>query len=231
MIDIHSHFLPEIDDGAKSVSESIAMLVDSKKQGVEICIGTSHVTVHSDNGITKFLEKRKNSIEILEKRIAKDKCDVPELLYGAEVFLDNDVSLYDDISKLCIANTNYILVELSPLGYYPLYTEWLYSLTMKGFKPIVAHVERYPYLEQFLSELDGIDIICQMNARSILKRAKRSQLLDLYERGKKVIVSSDMHNMRLRKCLMKKAKENLQKKYPDIAENVFVNNAKEIFNI
>ncbi len=230
MIDIHSHFLPEIDDGAKNVSESIAMLVDSKKQGVEMCVGTSHVTVHSENSIDKFLEKRKNSIEILEKRIEKEKCEIPKLLYGAEVFLDNDISLYEDISKLCMGDTNYILVELSPLGYYPLYAEWLYSLTLKGFKPIVAHVERYPYLEQFLSELDGIDIICQMNAKSILKRAKRNQLLDLYERGKKIIVSSDMHNMHLRKCLMKKAKEKLQKHHPDIAENVFINNAKEIFN-
>ena len=100
MIDIHSHFLPEIDDGAKNVSESIAMLTDSKKQGVEICVGTSHVTVHSDNGIAKFLEKRKYSIELLENRIAKEKCDVPKLLYGAEVFLDNDISLYEENKNL-----------------------------------------------------------------------------------------------------------------------------------
>lgn len=231
MIDIHAHFLPGIDDGAKNVTESISMLVESKKQGVDICVGTPHITVHRDEDIENFIKNRQESIQCLEKGLENGNFDIPKLLYGAEIFLDNDISSYKDISKLCIEGTNCILIELSPLGYYSLYNEWIYSLRMKGYMPIIAHVERYPYLEQLISDLDGLDVIYQINAKNLLKFFKRRKLFSLYKRDKKVIIASDMHNNTSRRSRMEETRKSLGKRYFSIAQDVFENNIKEIMNI
>jgi protein-tyrosine phosphatase len=228
MIDLHSHFLPKIDDGARSVNESIAMLEESRKQGVELCIGTPHITIHQENSIRDFLEKRGESIRLLEQKIKETKADVPALLYGAEIFLDNDISAYTDISKLCIENTNCLLVELSPLAYNVSYAEWLYSLTIKGFVPIIAHVERYPYIREFISELSGVNVVYQMNAKSLLKHKWLNFLTEINESGKRVIVASDMHNTGLRKSMLEKARHKLEKKHADIVNDVFYGIAKEL---
>lgn len=228
MIDLHSHFLPHIDDGARSVNESIEMLVESKKQGVELCVGTPHVTLHRDESIRSFLEKRSECISVLEEKIRETKAEVPSLSYGAEIFLDNDVSNYDGLSKLCLGSTNSLLVELSTVSYNTLYPEWLYSLSLKGFVPIVAHVERYPYIREFISELDGVNVVYQINAKSLMKHKWRSFLAEMHENGKRVIVASDMHNTGLRRCVLEKARHKLEKHHSDIVNDVFCEIQKEL---
>lgn len=230
VIDLHSHFLPEIDDGAKNVNESLAMLCESKKQGVELCVGTPHITVHRNQSISSFIDLRSKSVAILEEKLKGFEKDVPKLIYGAEIFLDNDISVYEDISKLCIEDTNCMLVELSPLAYNRQYTEWLYSLTMKGFLPIVAHIERYPYINEFLSELDGVNVIYQMNAKSLLKKSRRKFLVSRVEEGYSIIVASDMHNTKLRRCRLQDAMDKLKKSHPDIVQSAFCDIPKAILN-
>lgn len=228
MIDLHSHFLPQMDDGARSVNESIEMLVESKKQGVEVCVGTPHIAIHREKSIRSFLEKRSESINVLEAKIKETNADVPKLFYGAEIFLDNDVSGYDGLSELCIGDTNCLLVELSPMSYNTYYPEWLYSLSLKGIVPIIAHVERYPYIREFMGELDGVDVVYQINAKSLMKHKWRSFLAETYDNGKRVIVASDMHNTRLRKCMLEKARHKLEKHHSDIVNDVFFETQKEI---
>ena len=231
MIDIHSHFLPNMDDGAKNVGESIAMLSESKKQGVDICVGTSHVSLHSESSISSFLKKRAESIELLENAIKDKNADVPKLMYGAEIFLDNDISQNEELHKLSFGDRKCLLVELSPMGYYPLYTEWLYSLTLNGYLPIIAHIERYPYMDDLFAELESLDIVYQMNAKTVLGLFGPRKLLSVYEKNKKIIVASDMHNMGKRKCCLQEAKKKIMKKNPDVAEDVFFDLQKEILNI
>ena len=174
IIDIHSHVLPKLDDGARNANESITMLVDSKNQGVEVCVATPHIAVHRPESIKRFLENREKSVQHLNSRLGDMSDKIPKLLLGAEIFLDNDISQYEGLESLCIENTRCLLIELSPFGYNPRYTEWLYSLTMKGFLPIIAHIERYPYASQLFAELDGIEVVYQMNAKSMLKRKSKN---------------------------------------------------------
>ena len=65
MIDLHSHFLPDIDDGAKSVEESITMLSNSFLQGVGVCVATPHCILHHENSIKTFLQHREKSFKLL----------------------------------------------------------------------------------------------------------------------------------------------------------------------
>lgn len=231
MIDIHSHVLPAIDDGAKDVSESLLMLRDSRDQGVELCVATPHVTVHRESSIPTFLEKREASIAALEQGMAGQERSMPVLRYGAEIFLDNDISLYDDVEKLCITGTKYMLIELATGAHHPHVHEWIYSLYLKGILPILAHVERYPYFEKLWYDLEGIPVIYQINSSAVLTRAGKKLLYTLYDGGNTVVVSGDMHNMGQRRSFMKKAYGKISKKSPEMAEMVFKAYAEKIFEI
>ena len=229
MIDLHTHFLPEIDDGAKDVDESIAMLVDAYKQGVTVCAGTSHVVLHGTQCIDSFLEKRDAAVAVLQRALVDRGTIVPKLLYGAEVFLDNDISEYDGLEKLCITGTNLLLVELSTKEYIPDYSEWIYSLTLKGIVPVIAHIERYPYISDLINELELVNVVYQTNAKFIIKNSWFKYILELYYNERNVFVSSDMHNMGLRKSCMKKAYDKVCKHYSkEVADDLFENNAAKL---
>ncbi len=229
MIDLHTHFLPGIDDGSKSVDESVSMLVDAYKQGVTVCAGTSHVVLHGTQCIDSFLEKRDASVITLEKALADKGAVVPKLLYGAEIFLDNDISEYAGLEKLCITNTNLLLVELSTKSYIPDYSEWIYLLTLKGIVPVIAHIERYPYISELINELDAVKVVYQTNAKTTMKSNWLKRILSLNYNERNVLVASDMHNMGLRKSCMKKAYDKVCKHYgKDVADDLFENNAAKL---
>ena len=229
MIDLHTHFLPGIDDGAKNVDESIAMLEEAYKQGVTFCAGTSHVVLHGESCIDAFLKKRDYAVSCLENALLDQKSIAPKLLYGAEIFLDNDITEYTGLEKLCLTNTNLLLVEF-PTGFYnPEYAEWLYLLTLKGITPVIAHIERYSYINEFLNELDLVNVVYQTNAKTVMKSSWAKFVLELYCKEKKILVASDMHNMGLRKSCMKKAYNKVCKHYNKIiADDLFEKNAAEL---
>ena len=231
MIDVHSHCLPAFDDGAKDVFESIDMLTNSYDQGVEGCICTPHAIVHSDKDIVRLIEKRSRSIEQLKEGIERKQASVPELYYGFEVLLDNDISVYDNVDKLCIENTRYMLVEMSFAKYNEKYAEWLYSLSLKGIIPILAHIERYIYFNKLFGELGGFDVVYQINAGTLLRADGKKLLSRLYDYDCKVVCGSDMHNMLFRKSKIGKAFRKIDKLDTEIAEDVFKNTAKKILGI
>ncbi len=232
MVDIHSHFLPQIDDGPRHVNESVAMLADSYLQGVTVCVSTSHIILHGEEDIETFLKKREMSVKLLEDSLAKSDVVVPKLLYGAEVFLDNDISKFNEFKKICISGTNLLLVELSTRKYNPNYAEWLYLLNLKGSVPILAHIERYPYVKELLADLEAINVVYQMNARAVLRNKWFKYLLDLYYDGKAVVISSDMHNMGMRSSCMKKAYDKVCNYYSqDVADDIFERNAEKILGL
>ncbi len=233
MIDLHSHFLPNIDDGAQSADISIQMLSLSKEHGVDICVGTPHISLHNKDSITEFTKKRQESIEELERAI-KEKSgnfELPKLLYGAEVFIFSDISVYDNLEELCIGDTRYLLVELTTGQYIDGYNEWLYSLNLKGIIPIIAHIERYPYINRLISELAGVDTVLQINAKTVENYFSRKKFYKYCQGKHRVIVSSDMHDTSIRRTQMKEAYEKVKKHHPNLAEQAFVEIPKKILNI
>lgn len=219
MVDIHTHCLPEIDDGAKNIQESIEMLKDSYMQGVDLCVATPHCIIHNQDDISIFLKKRKKSADLLFEHI-EDINGVPEIFLGAEVYLDNDLSRYRDIEKLCIGSSRYMLVELS--GTEAINTaEWLYNLRLRKIKPIIAHIDRYAIYKEYLQEFADMDIVYQVNASRFLSIGGRKIIKNIMQYTDKFVVSSDMHNVTERKCNMQKAYVKARKKYSNILEEMF----------
>ena len=227
MIDMHCHILPVIDDGAKTVEESISMLKESFSQGVNICVATSHCKLRTADALDNFIEKRNLAHQTLCDA-AKD-IQIPRIYLGAEVFLDNDISKYPGVEKLCIEGTNCILVEFGINVAESVYSEWLYNLTMKGLTPIIAHVDRYAKRNELIAEFDGLNIIYQVNNSAVTGLFGSGFIKKLSDYP--VVMGSDMHNMTTRPCDMKKGYDKLKKKIPDGVDYLYSINAKKILNI
>lgn len=228
MLDLHSHCLPGVDDGAKDLSESIAMLSDSFKQGVRVCAATPHCRVHRPSSVDTFLEKRAKGLEKLKPHLTDE---MPKIILGAEVYLDNDINNYGGIERLCLENTDYIMLEFPIDKADPRWAEWIYELNRKGLKVLVAHVDRYMEWEKMMADFKGLDVKYQVNASRFTEFMAGRLVKALMEYGHDYVVSSDMHNTKFRSCNMGKAYEKAKKKFGDKADLLFSENASKIFGI
>ena len=220
MFDLHSHILPFVDDGAKDVEMSLAMLKTAKEQGVELVAATPHCMAKDSEAVDDLLEKRQNSYEKLISAI-KDKSEYPEIILGSEIHLCKDISDYPNLAALCYQNTNYILLELPDKNSPSEIAEWIYNISIKGFRPVIAHIDRYPDYDEIMDELSHLDVIYQVNAARFLTMGDRHLLKKIFKGHNKFFVSSDMHNVTTRVSNMGRAKEIADKKFSAMSNMLF----------
>lgn len=227
--DLHSHFLPSIDDGAKSVSMSLEMLFDAKSQNVELVAATPHCLSHSKHDIDAFLEAREASYNSLLRAFAeKNAKDLPKIVLGAEVYLGCDISEFSNFDALCYSNTEYILLEMANDCAPSRLAEWVYNVISKGIKPIIAHIDRYSFYKELMFELSEMEVVYQVNASNFYNISGRMRLRSIFSRCDKFFVSSDMHNITTRKCNMAMAKEIADRKFSSISNMLFESGGKSI---
>lgn len=164
--DLHSHLIPGIDDGSKSMDESIAMLRKFSELGYQKVVTTPHV-------MSDFY---KNTPEIilggLEKvRAAIKEEGIPiEIEAAAEYYLDHHLEELIAKKELLTFGDNHVLFELSFVDEPPRIKDVIFGLVTEGYKPILAHVERYPF---FINEWDRIEdfknrgCLLQLNINSL----------------------------------------------------------------
>lgn len=197
IIDFHSHILPGIDDGSRSLDESIEMLRMEAEQGIRKIVATPHFYPQHMSP-ERFLEKRKRAEEKLRNEL--QKCtDMPEFAVGAEVYFFHGISNSDVITELTIAGKGCILLEMpeSP------WTENMYKeiegiQRNYGITPIIAHVERYfrPFRTYGIPEkLAKMPVMVQSNANFFLRSNTRKMALRMLKQGKIHLIGSDCHNL------------------------------------
>lgn len=232
MVDFHSHILPGIDDGAKDIETAGKMLELSKKQGVNTIVATPHFyATHST--VEEFLEKRSECYNGLMRYIEENKLDVPEIILGAEVAFSEKI-LKVDLRKLCIENTDTVLIEL-PFTYL---NDWVYSemynLSMRyGVDIVLAHIERYVGKRNDFSKLEpffDLDLTMQVNADTFIDRKFKKIVKELMARGKVDVIGSDFHNLSKRISNMDKAARVISKKYGENKLNSIMVNARKLIN-
>lgn len=228
-VDVHAHFLPNVDDGAKDEEESMAMLAESFRQGVEVCVATPHAIIHKNEDVDSFLKLREGGLEKLKKKL--DGVEYPKILLGAEVYLDNDINRYDGIERLCAENSEYMMLEFPVKKSNPAWSEWIYNLNRKGIKVLVAHVDRYVEWEKMMSDFSGLDVMYQVNASRFTEFRSGGLLKKLMRYNHSYIVSSDMHNLTARRCNMAQAYEKAAKKMPQLAPELFCLNARKMLGL
>ncbi len=161
-VDIHSHFLPGIDDGAKSIEDTKYLLEEMKHLGFTKCIATPHTM----NNVWD------NTPETIEKALSKAKSDISlsfEIQAASEYLLDESVITKAKNKELLTLKNNFVLVELSYLNAPIQLYDFLYQLQLTGYHVVLAHPERYPYFHSNKKEykkLKKVGCLFQLNLLS-----------------------------------------------------------------
>ncbi|MEK7399075.1 MAG: CpsB/CapC family capsule biosynthesis tyrosine phosphatase [Candidatus Poribacteria bacterium] len=198
MIDIHSHILPGVDDGAKSIQNSIDMLRNASKAGVRIIVATPHLLSGMfENGIPERLDLIKKLQNLADRNAIKI-----QIKPGYECYISPKmIRLGEKLFEWTINNNRkYMLLEL-PMQNMPLFVDnTLDSIKKMGITPIIAHPERYVNVikdPKILIKFIEMGCVIQLNAGSILNyygRTVRNTARTLLERNYIHVVASDMHS-------------------------------------
>lgn len=165
MIDVHSHILPEIDDGSSSYEESIEILKEAKEAGFDEIISTSHYYL---NEYTTNEEKRKE----LLKKLSEDKNNNVNLHLGSEIYICSNIAeLIEQNEASTMNGSKYVLFEIHLRGECPELKNVIIDLQSKGYKLILAHPERYEIFQKNptrVEEILELGVYLQSNFLSII---------------------------------------------------------------
>ena len=231
MVDLHCHILPEIDDGAKTLKDSIELLKLEKAQGVKSVALTSHFDIEKIS-LEDFCALRNESLELLKSADEFFEIGIT-VKTGAEVYYSP--KLYNtELSPLCIEDTDYILVEL-PVSSKPYeLSNVLQNILSCGYTPILAHIERYPYFAEnplLLYELIMDGCLAQVNAKSIICAGNISAISMKYLKwGLAQIICSDCHSVEHRSPNTEEALNQIARKLGNDYFEWIKKNCNDIFN-
>ena len=214
MIDWHSHILPAMDDGSKDPDESIAMLEALAAQGVDTVIATPHFNAN-DESVDAFLQRREASLALLGENARREDIRV---LCGAEVKYYPGISRMEGLERLAVTGTNRLLLEMPFVGWSEHTVKELLELAnTRGLRIVLAHVERYPALQngRVYEELISNGIHMQVNASFFERWLTRGKAMRLLATGYIHYVGSDCHNMTTRPPSLSGAYALIQKKLGD----------------
>lgn len=191
MIDLHTHILPEIDDGASSTEEAYALINKLFEQKIGAAVCTPHFDP-SKSELSDFIDKRKLAMYKLK--------DSPvHLVSGSETVLNEFLFRYSDLTALCFENTRYLLLELPYSGSWgkELYLQIKKLMNFYSVFPVIAHIERYDAVwknKKSIKRLIEMGCMIQMNASAVISAKRGYKALGLIKKGYVDVLASDCHN-------------------------------------
>ena len=214
IVDFHSHILPGVDDGSKSVEETLAMLRMAAEQGIEHVVATPHFYAKYDTP-ERFLERRREAEEKLFIAL-KENSGLPKISIGAEVHYFRGIGNSEAVLGLTIKGKKSILIEMPQVEW----TESMYRdlellYTHSGLTPIIAHIDRYikPFrAKKVLDRLADLPVLIQANAEFFLTRATANMALRMLKNDQIHLLGSDSHNMEDRSPNLGKALALIEKR-------------------
>lgn len=199
VIDFHSHFLPCIDDGSKSVKMSLDMLRIMKEQNINTLVATPHFYA-DENRIDDFLNNREKAYSSIKAEIEKIGINIK---LGAEVTYFQGISKADEIKKLTTEGTSILLLELPFDKWGESVIEEVYYLVHKRkFTVVLAHLDRYLSISEnkkYIKKLIKMPLVVQINAGSFLDNKRKKKTVSLIKKCDKIVLGSDCHNLTSRK--------------------------------
>ncbi len=197
-VDLHSHLIPGIDDGSKTMEESIELIKRLKSLGYNKIITTPHIMMHRyPNSSTDI----KEGLTALQERVNQEQIDI-EIEAAAEYYLDehlmNLVAQYDILTF----GDNYLLFEMSYINHPVNLEDMVMVMIEAGYTPVLAHPERYVYMSKNFSKyaaLKALGVHFQLNINSLAgyySEEIQKIAFQLVDAGMINFVGSDTHRMR-----------------------------------
>lgn len=211
MVDIHSHILPEMDDGSASAEETTQLLCLSRQQGVTLMVATPHFYATKDTP-EKFLDRRQAAVEKMEY----DAQTMPQLLLGAEVAYFGGMNRCEELRQMQIGQSGLILVEMPFAAWSDRMADEIISFRSRlGLVPVLAHVDRYgrrDQLPKYRRLLQEEGVLFQCNAEAFLPSFSGARYVRMLKRGELHFLGSDCHNMHSRPPKLDQAQKVITKK-------------------
>ncbi len=172
MIDVHTHILPGIDDGARNIEDTIEMVKEAKKAGFTDIITTSHY-IENEYNVNK--ENRKVIIEAIQEELNKEDIEI-KLYNGAEIYITNELlDLVEDGVAPSLVESRYVLFELPLSGSKVIYLDQVIEdLIVAKYTPIIAHPERYDIVK------DNPNIAVEWVKKGALLQSNYANIIERY---------------------------------------------------
>lgn len=211
MVDIHTHILPNVDDGSSSVEETMELLHLLAQQGVKTVVATPHFYPRRDNP-KAFLARREEAFAKLPPR----DDGLPRILLGAEAGYFEGMSRSEELRQLQIGQTGLLLVEMPFENWTDRMAKELCQMKPRlGLQPVLAHVNRYRHrgqLGKYGQLLLQEGILFQCNADAFDTLCSRTWTLNAFKQGQIHFLGSDCHNCTTRPPMLDVAKQKILEK-------------------
>jgi protein-tyrosine phosphatase len=194
MVDLHCHILPGLDDGAKTIEDSLAMAKEAIQDGITHLVATPHASNDYRFDFAKVRAARDELQEHVEGRLT--------LATGCDFHLDHEnlTLLKQESSPFCINQKDYLLVEFNEFSIPPAMDQTLHELQLMGLRPVITHPERNGILRAQPERLQGWvrqGCFVQVTAGSlsgVFGPGAREDAWTWIKQGLVHFVSSDGHN-------------------------------------
>jgi protein-tyrosine phosphatase len=217
-VDMHSHLIPGIDDGAESLEDAVSMISRLKEMGYNKIITTPHTyKEYYPNTSDTILD----GLKVLKSRLEELQIDV-QVEAASEYFMDEHfAALLENKRLLTLGKTNYVLVEISFFGAPPGFEDYVFQMGLSGYRPILAHPERYAFYAKNFKKFERlVDLGCslQINALSLTGRygsLAQKTAEKLLKNEMVTFFGTDCHNMGHASQLYQLGQSAKWKKYRD----------------
>lgn len=193
IVDFHSHILPEMDDGSKSLDESLAMIEESVRQQVCCILLTPHFYPTNEDP-EKFLNRRLKSSRMLRDAM---NSKYPLLAEGAEIQYFEGITTMQELPLFRIGNSKLLLIEMPFMRWTERMIEDILEINYRdGYQVVIAHIERYlrEQKKETLDLLRDCHVMIQSNASFFTGKFTRRRALKMLEDGYIDFIGSDCHN-------------------------------------
>ncbi len=200
MIDIHSHLLPDVDDGVETFDESLEILQELSNHGVDKLIVTPHYIQE-----TIYNSPKSDNLKLLHelKKLMKESDIDIELYIGNEIYIDREIGTLLKNKKIStLADSKYLLVELPMTGSFEGYEEIFFDLQAEGYIVVLAHPERYLSIQKDFSITERLarqGVLFQCNLGSVIGQYGHRAAKTIKKLAKKDMIfafGTDTHHMR-----------------------------------
>ena len=236
MIDIHAHILPGLDDGSPDLETSLEMAALAVESGVTAITATPHYAVFGPQAQCQKVTVLE-AVEDFHRALAQENIPL-KVFAGMEIFGTPEVpELLGDGVLMGLAGTQYPLIEFPFSGYAAQATDLLDTLCRNGWRPVVAHPERYTYIQEDPALLNlwvQMGCLLQINKGSLLGRFGRREAALSYalvQRDFAFCVASDAHSSAFRTSWMGQVRSLLSEDFsPAVAHTLLTSNPRRLLS-
>ena len=229
-IDMHSHILPGMDDGSRSMGQTLRMLETAVSEGITTMIATPH-NMPGKGCPPGSVARRK--VDELRRTVEQEGIPL-EIVAGTEYYYREEVlDILDSEDAVTLGNSDCVLVEFEPLAERNYIRNALRNILGFGYRPVIAHVERYAKLMEdtaVLGDMRKNGILVQVNAMSVTGdngRQAKKDVRNLLKKGLVDFVATDAHSDGRRAPYMEKCAEVLYRKCgTEYADRLLFGNAE-----